>query len=414
MTTPGQVLHNLLVPESALQGYPFAQAQMPASQGLVRASIGWAEGRFQSVTDCAGLPVTDASGWTLLPRLMDCHVHLDKSYTIDRTGFSDGTVAGAGMMIASHAKDWARDDFRDRMTQAADCAQAHGTGAVRSHIDTPGRASDFPAWAAAQEVRAAFTGRMHIQIAALCALSRATDPEFGDHCHDVRAANGILGAFVPPQRVDPSLFTTFLEHATRNGLDVDFHIDETLDASAANIETLAKAILETGYSGRVLAGHCCTLSVMAPDVLDRSLDAIATSGMTIAALPRTNLYLQDRAGRTTPRQRGITPVHELRARGIPVALGTDNVEDAFYPFGDYDLLHTYRDAIPALHLDGDMSGWFRTITEAPARAMGLDAKAPIAPGQPANAILVKADTWPQILGSTAAERLPLGQIGALT
>jgi len=48
-----------------------------------------------------------------------------------------------------------------------------------------------------------------------------------------------------------------------------------------------------------------------------------TAGIAVVSLPMCNLYLQDRAPGRTPRRRGITLLHELAARGIPLALATD-------------------------------------------------------------------------------------------
>ncbi len=46
-------------------------------------------------------------------------------------------------------------------------------------------------------------------------------------------------------------------------------------------------------------------------------------------------------GSRTPRWRGIPPLHELRAAGIPVALASDNTRDQFYAYGDLDMLEVF-------------------------------------------------------------------------
>ncbi len=54
----------------------------------------------------------------------------------------------------------------------------------------------------------------------------------------------------------------------------------------------------------------------------------------------TNLLLQDATFGRTPRQRGITLLHEAQAAGVATLLGCDNVQDAFCPAGSYDPLDT--------------------------------------------------------------------------
>lgn len=50
---------------------------------------------------------------------------------------------------------------------------------------------------------------------------------------------------------------------------------------------------------------------------------------------------RDHAARRTPRWRGITLLHELRAAGVPTALASDNTRDQFYAYGDLDMLEVF-------------------------------------------------------------------------
>jgi cytosine deaminase len=91
----------------------------------------------------------------------------------------------------------------------------------------------------------------------------------------------------------------------------------------------------------------------------------------VVSLPHTNLCLQDRAPGRTPRRRGLTLVQELAAAGVPVSFASDNVQDAFHPFGDHDLLEVAGSAIRAAQLDADIAPWLAAVTLRPSAAMGL-------------------------------------------
>jgi cytosine deaminase len=62
--------------------------------------------------------------------------------------------------------------------------------------------------------------------------------------------------------------------------------------------------------------------------------------------------LQDRRS-GTPKLRGVTMAREVAAAGGKVRLGTDNVRDWFFPFGDGDMLDTGLFAALTLHLDDE-------------------------------------------------------------
>ena len=53
----------------------------------------------------------------------------------------------------------------------------------------------------------------------------------------------------------------------------------------------------------------------------------------------------------TPLWRGLTLLQELRAANVPVAAASDNVRDWWHPYGDYDLLQVWREAVAMGHLD---------------------------------------------------------------
>ena len=47
----------------------------------------------------------------------------------------------------------------------------------------------------------------------------------------------------------------------------------------------------------------------------------------------------------------MTLLHELKERGIPVAVASDNTRDPFYAYGDMDMMEVFREAVRVLHLD---------------------------------------------------------------
>ncbi|MDB5998374.1 MAG: amidohydrolase, partial [Rhizobacter sp.] len=117
------------------------------------------------------------------------------------------------------------------------------------------------------------------------------------------------------------------------------------------LATVARLAREIGFEGRIVCGHCCALAVQPEHQALATLDAVARAPITIVSLPATNLLLQDAVTGRTPRQRGLTLVKEARARGIPVLIASDNVQDPFCPVGSFDPLEAFSAGVLAGQLD---------------------------------------------------------------
>ena len=143
---------------------------------------------------------------------------------------------------------------------------------------------------------------------------------------------------------------------------------------------------------------------MDEDAADRTLDLVAKAGLHVVSLPMCNLYLQDRHASRTPRRRGITLVHEMRARGINVSFASDNTRDPFYAYGDLDMLEVLREAVRIGHLDHSAPDWVQAVLSNPARACGFAAPS-LAPGAPADLVILKARSWTELFSRPQSDRI---------
>ena len=62
----------------------------------------------------------------------------------------------------------------------------------------------------------------------------------------------------------------------------------------------------------------------------RTIETVARAGISVVSLPMCNMFLQDRPPGRTPRWRGVTALHELKAAGVNVMIASDNTRDPFY------------------------------------------------------------------------------------
>lgn len=349
----------------------------------------------------AGIDVARAMIW---PCFADLHCHLDKGQISDRATGADGSFEAALDAVAIDRGRWTRDDIRLRMDFGLRCAFAHGTAAVRTHIDSD-HATAQASWEAFGELRDHWAGRIDLQGVSLVQVGALADAALSRRvAARVAEFGGILGAStrqVPGlEAIIDSLFSLAEDHH----LDLDFHVDESGDPNARALPLIASTAIRRKFAGKVVVGHCCSLAVQDDGHVDRTLDLVAEAGLAVVTLPVLNLQLQDRQSGRTPRRRGITLIHEMRARGIPVAIGGDNVRDPLHPYGDHDMLAVYRDATRIGHLDAPIGSWPRCVTTVPRAVMGLPARW-IAAGFPADFILFTARSYSELLARPQSDRI---------
>jgi len=400
-------LCNATVPATLLNDLP---PDAPVdSDGLVSVDVMIRDGRIAGVMPAPGADGPEArvdlTRGQLWPCLIDVHTHLDKGHTCERAPNPDGTFASALRTVAAdRATRWSAEDVRRRVDFGLRCSWAHGTRAIRTHIDSMGPQAAI-SWPVFEQVRKEWAGRIELQAVSLIPIPAFGGPEGVELADRVAAAGGILGAVAYMSPAIDTLVDRLLDLAAERGLDVDFHCDETGDVGARALSHIARSILRRRFRGQVVCGHCCSLAVQPPEVVSETLDLTAAAGISVVSLPMCNLYLQDRVPGRTPRWRGVTLLHEFAERRVRVAVASDNCRDAFYGFGDHDVLEVFREATRICHLDRPYGDWPRAVTTTPADLMGLAASGRIGRGLPADLVLFEGRTWSELLSRPQANRV---------
>ncbi|CAK7260211.1 MULTISPECIES: cytosine deaminase [unclassified Shinella] len=393
-----------------------ADAADAADSAFFLADVSVEKGRILAITPARprtttandpNLPLIDVGGRVALPPFVDCHTHLDKGHILPRTPAADGTFDGA---LAATRSDrtarWSAGDLGRRIEFALRSAFHYGTSAIRTHLDSQPPQAEI-SWPLFTELRQHWRGRLALQASCLFPIDMARDDAFlRDIAKRVADAGGILGAVAYPVPDIDHLLDRMFRAASHYGLDLDFHADESADPAADMLCRIAETALRSSFAGRIVAGHCCSLAMQETAIVDATLDKVAAAGITVVSLPTCNLYLQDRRkDGTSPRWRGVTLLHEMKRRGIAVALASDNTRDPFNSYGDLDMLDTFRLGTRALHLDHPHGDWIKAVSTTPAGIMRLNGHGAIAAGQPADLILFEGRSWSEILSRAESDRI---------
>lgn len=371
--------------------------------GLVRTSLSIADG---VIVESGGTAI-DMAGAMVFPCFVDMHTHLDKGHIWPRSPNPDGTFMGALETVrADKTGRWDGVDLPPRMNFSLKCAYAHGTRAIRTHLDYFGEPSEARvSWDVFAQVREDWAERIDLQAAVLTGIDMGADAKALETCADLVASHdGVLGAVTYPEPDLRIWLKAYFEAAATRGMDLDFHVDETMNPKVNTLKDIAEVALEAGFKGKITVGHLCSLSVMEDAAALVTLDLVAKAGLDVVSLPMCNLYLQDRHPARTPRGRGITLIHEMKSRGINVSFASDNTRDPFYAYGDLDMIEVMREATRIGHLDHSDDDWVHAFLGNPAKACGVDLPS-LMPGASADLVLCRAREWTELFARPQSDRI---------
>jgi cytosine/creatinine deaminase len=360
-------------------------------------------GMISAVVDTASLDESDGSshdlgGWLVLPAMAEPHAHLDKALTAERVPNPDGDLMGAivAWNVAAERGMFTHDDIVARATRAMELLLVSGVTVVRTHVNV-GKDAGASSVFALREAAARFEGLLDVQLTALTHSPMTGPGSEGNRAAldaAIEAGVDLVGGCPHLEPDAPSMIADTLRLASDTGLDVDLHVDETLDPEMSTLRELARQVQETGFAGSVAASHCVSLGMQPPDVQAAVSREVAAAGIAVFPLPQTNLFLQAR-DRPTATPRGLTAIAALRDAGVLVAAGADNVQDPFNLVGRSDPLETAALLVMAAHVLPDDA--FAMVSNDVRQALGHP-RISVEVGDPADLVAIDA---PSVRGAIA-------------
>jgi cytosine/creatinine deaminase len=174
--------------------------------------------------------------------------------------------------------------------------------------------------------------------------------------------------------------------AEKHGAGVDIHLHDMGALGCSELRLIAERTKAAGLQNRVAVSHAFALGSVDDSEFERTAAALARAGVAIM----TN----------GPGPVPMPPVKRLVAAGVTVFAGSDNIRDAWSPYGNGDMLERammigYRQGLLA---DEDVELAFSLATSAAARVLGLD-KRDIAVGSAADLVAVQAESIPEAVVS---------------
>lgn len=371
-------------------------------------TIGVDAGRYRAISDVAdhtagwqGRQTIAADGRLVTASFANAHMHLDKVYTLARAGdealaaYISADMGGAlsSIQIASRVKaGYDRSWLIPNVRRALDAAVRHGVLHVQAFVDVD-TAAGLEGMHAVLAVREEYRNRLDLQVVAFPQDGVLRDPGAAQLCEEaLRLGADVVGGIPWIEHTDRDA-AAHIEWACRlartAGARVAMLVDDAGDPSLRTTAMFAEALLEHDLAGRGVACHARALSQYPQPSVQRLIGLARQASLGFVSAPHTGpLHL---------------PVRDFLAAGLPVALGQDDIEDAYYPFGRHNMIEV---AFLAAHLLGYLSGrdqrtLLEMITTGAATVLGIGRHG-ITAGNPANLCVHGAERLVDLLREHAA------------
>ena len=163
------------------------------------------------------------------------------------------------------------------------------------------------------------------------------------------------------------------------GKGIDIHLHDFGETGAAELRDIAERTIAAGLQGRVAVSHAFALGTVAPRLFEETADALARAEIAIMT--------------SCPPSAPVPPVNALRARGVTVFAGSDNIRDCWSPYGNGDMLD--RAAIIAqrheMYTNRELADAFALATSEADKALG-DPQRGLRVGAVADLVAVEASS----------------------
>ncbi|TNC21088.1 amidohydrolase family protein [Amycolatopsis alkalitolerans] len=337
----------------------------------------------------------DCAGRVVIPGLIESHLHLDKALLDREKPNRDGTLAGAIAVTGELKRDFTAENVRARASQVIEQAIGNGTTAIRAHPDV-----DPIVGLLGVDVllglREDYRGLVDLQIVAFPQEGIFKAPGTLELLREAlqRGADVIGGCAYNENSLAEchAHIEAVFDLAEEFGVPADIHADfadDAADPRFALADYIAENTVRRRMAGRVALGHMTSLAGRPVAERRSTLARLADAGVAVVPLPATDLHLGGRSDGENVR-RGVAPVRDLWEAGVTCAYSSNNVRNAFTPYGNADLLDIGLLLAQTSHLSGhaDLARVLDMATHSAAKVVGISANYGIQPGCAANLVVL--------------------------
>ena len=362
--------------------------------------IGIAGGKIAVVGEAAAslsnsVPALDNGGDLALPGLVDGHVHLDKTLTgLPWMGHAAGPTRMSRIETDKTILPHLPLSTEERAGNLIRECVARGTTHLRTHVDID-LESSLAKLEGVLAARQRYRDQVTVQIVAFPQSGVMRCPGVLDLL-DAAVRNGAdLVGGIDPLEIDrdpKGQLDGIFAIAGRHGVGLDIHLHEPGEMGFFNVQEICARTKALGLGGKVTISHGFCLGGITERKAAEAAETMANAGVA--------LVTHGAGGLNQP------PIEMLRAAGVLVFAGNDDIRDTWSPYGSGDLLE--RAAIIGwkgdFRRDPEVEIAFDLISAAGARALGIGDYG-VKIGAAANLFTIAASCVPEAVAAHPPRKL---------
>jgi cytosine/creatinine deaminase len=336
-----------------------------------------------------GATAIDAGGRLVTESFVNTHLHLCKVYTLtmmDSAALTSyhGAGMGAAMtaieLAASIKKRYSESWILQHVRRCLKHAALNGNTHIRAFADVDSKAR-LVGLKALLKARDEFKGIVDLQVVAFPQDGVVREPGTADLIKEAMDLGANVVGGIPwieyTEADEKRHIDEMVSIARTYDADVSMLVDDAGDPGLRTLEMLASRMLEAGRPGRALAHHARAMALYPEPYFRKVAALLQKARMGVVSDPHTG------------------PLHarvkELLHFGNLVCLGQDDVCDAYYPFGQCNMLEVGFLAVHLLWMTTfpEMETIYDMITTNAARCINLP-NFNVKAGAPAHLVVLDA------------------------